>query len=1120
MLPSILAKEIRDATRKFLIAAYEASDNYFHGIVQRFVESENGVGKGPYLQISLPFRAGSRGREFFPEFKIEYPGFVHQELAWQRLSSNREAANTLVATGTGSGKTECFLYPLLDHCMRDRRDGQVHGIKALVIYPMNALASDQARRFAEVIDRTPEFKGLRVGMYVGGGGGPPGSGTVMTANEVITDRNTLRKAPPDILLTNYKMLDYLLIRPKDRKLWAHNQPDVLRYIVVDELHTFDGAQGTDLSMLLRRLRVRLGIPDGHLIFAGTSATLGDGDTLPLREYARQIFAAGFPPESVITETRESLTQFLGEEPIEFIFQARTDLDRVLDPAQYASPDAAIAAWFSVFFPELPAPNSVGDPDWRSRLGLLLKKHLLFQNLLRFLKGGIGTWAKLQEQMAASMPEVARVHASRVLEALVGLVAWARDPASSTRPLAMVRVQLWMRELRRLVASIESLPDLAQIHLAADLRVDAGQIFLPLVQCSECRTTGWLGRLPAGTQRLDVDLETIYNAWFRSSPDVARLYPRLGVARTDSDARAMELCGHCGALQDIPGPCATCANPTLVSVWHMLEQKQSLRGGVASTWHENVCPACSSKNRLLLIGARNATLGAQLIEQSWATHYNDDKKLIAFSDSVQDAAHRAGFFGSRTYLNNVRMAMTRVLDDVATPTVGWSDYLARLPEYFLDSGSSQSMSAEAFITEFIGPNMTWQHDWARMQETGRAADDGRLLERVRKRLSWQAVAEFTYLSRRGRTLDRLGIATLAPPADALDSVAERLTQVYVEKFGLRDLVVKEVLHWLWGFVFRLRQRGAVTYREMETYFREGGLFSFTSIRGLDLWLPPMSTFGPHPVMLSLGKHRDFDPIVYVGNRTWFEDWLRVTLGRDRLLPARADTEIYREAIDALIQERILSTCEGHAGIAVALNAEVLKLDTRVAQLTTNGGKRTLSVAVELAERLLGMPCLDAMGECYERLDAPASSQSWLANRFHEGEIRRVISAEHTGLLKPGERLALEIRFKAKPEVSKPWFENLLSATPTLEMGVDIGSLSSVLLCSVPPSQASYLQRVGRAGRRDGNAMVVTLADGASPHDLYFYEEPLEMMAGRVEPPGVFLQAAEVLRRQLLASCLDA
>ena len=99
------------------------------------------------------------------------------------------------------------------------------------------------------------------------------------------------------------MLDYLLIRPKDRLLWAKNSPEALRYVIVDELHTFDGAQGTDLALLLRRLRARLKTPEGSLICAGTSATLGgNSDSAPLREYARQIFGAAFDPDSVVIET--------------------------------------------------------------------------------------------------------------------------------------------------------------------------------------------------------------------------------------------------------------------------------------------------------------------------------------------------------------------------------------------------------------------------------------------------------------------------------------------------------------------------------------------------------------------------------------------------------------------------------------------------------------------------------------------------------------------------------------------------------------------------------------------------------------------------------------------------
>jgi len=207
MLPSLLAREIQQGLKQFLITAYEPSDPFFSGIMERFTQDESRWMKGPYLQLGLPFRAGAAGKNYFNGFETEHPSFVHQETAWNRLASNRVAQSTIVATGTGSGKTECFLYPVLDHCMRAKASGH-GGVKALVIYPMNALATDQAARFAKRIALTPAFKGLRVGLYVGGMVGKDGRGEVrMTAEKVITDRETLRRDPPDILLTNYKMLD-------------------------------------------------------------------------------------------------------------------------------------------------------------------------------------------------------------------------------------------------------------------------------------------------------------------------------------------------------------------------------------------------------------------------------------------------------------------------------------------------------------------------------------------------------------------------------------------------------------------------------------------------------------------------------------------------------------------------------------------------------------------------------------------------------------------------------------------------------------------------------------------------------------------------------------------------
>ena len=124
-----------------------------------------------------------------------------------------------------------------------------------------------------------------------------------------------------------------------------------------------------------------------------------------------------------------------------------------------------------------------------------------------------------------------------------------------------------------------------------------------------------------------------------------------------------------------------------------------------------------------------------------------------------------------------------------------------------------------------------------------------------------------------------------------------------------------------------------------------------------------------------------------------------------------------------------------------------------------------------------------------------------------------------MLERPDREQLEIDFKRSKDTQEIWDPNVLSCTPTLEMGIDIGDLSTVILCSMPPAQSQFLQRAGRAGRKDGNALTLAIAN-ARPHDLYFYSDPLDMIAGEVTPPKIFLRASAVLERQFVAFCMDS
>jgi DEAD/DEAH box helicase domain-containing protein len=309
MLPSILAKQLQKGLSDYIRTTFPMTTPGFKDSLPNMFRAKDSFFHEPYVAVRLPFRVADATREdFFQSVHQKYKPYVHQQKAFERLTGE-DGRSTLIATGTGSGKTECFLYPILEYCYRHRGE---KGIKALIIYPMNALATDQAKRIAELIHNSQELRGnVTAGMYVGGRESSPNH--AMTADRIITDHETMLSSPPDILLTNYKMLDFLLIRPKDAILWKDNSPETLKYIAVDELHTFDGAQGTDLACLLRRLKSRLYTPVGHLCCVGTSATMGDQESAGgILGYAQEVFGEPFEADAVVTEDRITAAEFFAD----------------------------------------------------------------------------------------------------------------------------------------------------------------------------------------------------------------------------------------------------------------------------------------------------------------------------------------------------------------------------------------------------------------------------------------------------------------------------------------------------------------------------------------------------------------------------------------------------------------------------------------------------------------------------------------------------------------------------------------------------------------------------------------------------------------------------------------
>ncbi|MBU0922227.1 MAG: DEAD/DEAH box helicase [Pseudomonadota bacterium] len=1135
MIPGLLASEVSAALREFIITGFETETAPFRGEFRRLVEEQQdgeAFIKGPYVTVGLPFMSGRSGRRFFSGFETEFPPHAHQEQAWQRLSDASKAAHTLVATGTGSGKTECFMYPVLDYCLKAGGGG----IKAIVIYPMNALATDQAKRFAKEIHGQPSLGGLRVGLFVGGDG--HGS-KVMGPEQVITDKDALRQNPPDVLLTNYKMLDYLLMRPQDQKLWVNNGPDTLRYLVVDELHTFDGAQGTDLSLLIRRLRARFDLAPDHLVCVGTSATLGGEDSVAgLLGYASDIFSAPFPRDAVITEQRQSPDEFI--ETLSFLNLNPSIGPEVLQAALAKGLDEYLRAAYELYFSK-PPEHGLEDMPGRIALGKELKQHGQLANLLRHLRqGGITpTFGDLATRLAAQIPPRFQRQPEQALIALLSLVAHAR--AETTLPLMQLRLQLWARELRRIVGTLREpepvnesvykqdeglegsasrLPPLLAFGDDQPAK-DKQQIRLPLVQCRECHGTAWLTRMEAGqpvNQYITSDLPNIYSAFFSNHQETALLMPsQLGAGRQISGPRLthFRVCRECGftAGQELTGECKGCQadNEALVRVSRPDMLKEERFGKVNRVVHHHDCPYCTAKSALVVFGARAASLSAVAIHQLFSSRDNDDRKLLTFSDSVQDAAHRAGFFAARTWQNNVRMALTQMLESQTEPVP-----LLQLPALFeshwLKHENSQGqLTLPYYLREFMPPDKRFDGDFEYFEQSGEVRNPVRHLKIIRNRMLWQVLEDLGWRAQVGRSLNRLGIAALEWPLDKVQQAAQQWMTEVNNTLGYRiDALAGQ--HFMQGLMQHLAYLGAFGLEDLKSYRWNGGKsYLLNQIE----YAPGSGPSAARPRYPALGAGEGYEALAGSQGASWYQRWL-VCLNPAELVDRKQLESVLGASFKALCAVGLLHEELNERGVQLwVMNPEQLRITTDVTGVECPGN-RSLLLPTSHAEAWIDMPLLNAAHPDARYIKPVPRRESLYANLYRHGVIHRVIAHEHTGLLSTQERVRVENSFMR--EGGKPWEYNLLSATPTLEMGIDIGNLSSVLLCSVPPAQANYLQRVGRGGRRDGNSFVLTVANGR-PHDLVFYADPSRMLDTPVEPPAVFLKARHVLRRQLLAYAMD-
>jgi superfamily II DNA/RNA helicase len=1016
----------------------------------------------------------------------------HQE---QAVALAAAGESFVVTTGTGSGKSLCFFLPLVSTILAAKAKGGARRTRAIIIYPMNALANSQLEEIHKYLKNVSGPAPVTIARYTG--------------QEKDEERKRIAAEAPDILLTNFMMLELLMTRQDetDRRVMEHCAG--LRFLVLDELHTYRGRQGADVALLVRRVRERLA-PD-RLQCIGTSATMASEGTLVdknrvVASVASKLFAASIPETNVVAETLKRSTD-----------------DKLTDVAVRGALGAAIDAGVASTITDAQLAAHPLAVWVETRLGITFS-----DADQRWLRARPKTMTEAAEALAA---DAGRTPA-QCQKALREMLLTSSIPESDRTGAPGANRSFFPFKLHQFISGAGNAYATLEAPGKRVVTVE-GQVFLPdspekrLYALHFCRNCGHayhpVRRLAddAGVQFLD-----------RSIDDSA---PERPEDAADDDGDDGERFGFLTLHGDDPGftfddriedyPDAwlqtdAAGTPRLKPYYRKsrVEACRVMPDGRAGTGERawflpgrfRFCLRCGEatgstardRNRLASLSAEGRSSATTVLVGSTLRWMHgpkskldaDKRKLLGFTDNRQDAALQAGHFNDFLFVSLVRAGFLSALlragsEGLRAEALGGAQQKAlgfdrRSPEVRAewlqepDLKGHNLSEAERTLREVLAYRV-WFDQRRGWRFTNPNLEQLKLLEVAYSGLD-DLVHDESYYVDASPTLRQ---ATPAVRARVFTAVFDYLRQAMaIKSTALNAQALEQVAsrshNWLrapWGFASDERPRPA-RYLLLSSPNRKE-----TSLRDEDL-------------------------LVRGGTRS--------ALGRILRQPKLWDSNVARD----------LKTADFAALIASLL--AVAKDYGLVAEETTP------------FDDALGWQLVDS---CVIFKARTPEDKANLFFRDYYGNLAKMLGApehplftfearEHTAQV-DGERRAIrERRFrygaeeKASLERDKPQLRELneaarflpvLFCSPTMELGVDISALNAVYLRNVPPTPANYAQRSGRAGRSGQAALVLTYCSSQGPHDQYFFRNPRAMVHGEVRPPLL-----ELANRDLVDSHLQA
>ena len=969
---------------------------------------------------------------------LPLPLYKHQEEA---LTPALKGKSYVVATGTGSGKSLSYFIPIVDAILKKREKQPQSSISAIVVYPMNALCNSQMEELRKFLETGFEKNKA------------PVTFARYTGQESSIERDSISKTPPDILLTNFMMLEYLMTRQKADDQAIVRASEGLQFLVLDELHSYRGRQGADVAMLVRRVRERF---NPNLQIIGTSATMAsEGSTRSRKsivaEVATRFFGTPVEPENVITETLKRRTP--GEGLI--------DLQGLTDSLKNRWPSSSSFE----FLRAMPLARWIEE-----NLGLEKED----ETWVRAKPKSIKDAASLLAQTTGQDETICREAIRRFL--MDSYAVCDRE----NRSLFAFRLHQFLSGAGSLYTTLEPEGDRwltleGQLYKPDDRSKrlfevvfcrECGQEYLPIwaswdegkLLSIESREI-WDRTSETDGQKHGYFMPDEQNRW---SPDRDESFPESWLVRQGAEAIVLPSLrksvprpvtvdsegksdseGLAGWL--IPGSFRFCLNRP--------ECGASFEG---SSDFSKLSPLSSE-------GRSSATsilaLSALLTMKKEKDLPPNARKILGFTDNRQDAALQAGHFNDLVQILLIRGSLLGALqgagdeglsDEVLTQKV--FPKLALDPQEFMSNPLAQyqaKISAEKAMRDVLGYRLMFD------LQRGWRFNNPNLEQLELLQIEIPVLAEVS----RDEALWKEGHSLFAsiPPTTRLEMAREILD------YMRRELCIKSI------FLDSIRQEQIVQA-------------SFSHLKEPWGLSPDEKKLKPGKFLL-LGTREEKDQ-AYISGRSRIGRKLKKRL-REFSGGSPFDENVFMEVLkgfftvlakSGIVEQEIISGKPGYRVVSAAL---VWTLKKESGNGDSGRGNRFFR-------------------ELYLNIANILSSGSTLLSGIRAGE--------HTAQVSSADREKREEEFR---EGTLP----VLFCSPTMELGVDIAQLNTVYLRNIPPTPSNYAQRSGRSGRSGQPSIVIAYCAARSPHDQYFFKNPEKMVSGVVDPPVLDLSNEELVLSHL-------